>query len=238
MFGKIFGSIKRAFTPKHGLRATRKKYAPQVAGGLALVGGGMALDKTMDAIEGGQEGYIEYGSDPSNVLDKSWNLLKIEDIENGRSTQGFPGSVSLSTWVLCGLVFLAAIYPSWLLFKSAKRCIISSCIFGGGKCCYKTKTKEIEASTSSWRAKDMDVERMQNTELHENVYKPVWTIPMPTLPTPPVDEEHTHQQPLYPPIDLDDSMSVGENNYNDIRTARMAEMLETLKQKYEQPVSE
>ena len=55
MFGKIAKSVKRIFTPKHGLRATRKKYLPKVAGGVALIGGGVALDKTLNAIEGRQD---------------------------------------------------------------------------------------------------------------------------------------------------------------------------------------
>ena len=70
MFGKIAKSIKRAFTPKHGIRATRKKYLPKVAGGVALIGGGVALDKTLNAIEGKQDEYVEYGSDPNNLMDK------------------------------------------------------------------------------------------------------------------------------------------------------------------------
>ena len=166
MFGKIFSSIKRAFTPKHGIRATRKKYAPKVAGGVALIGGGVALDKTLNALEGGQEGYVEYGSDPSNMMDKSWNFLRIEDIQNGRSTQGFLGSISLSTWVLCALFFVAALYPSWLLFKSARRCLISSCLFGKNKNCFKTETSETEATSSSWRMKD--VEKLQDADLHRD----------------------------------------------------------------------
>ena len=75
MFGKIAKSVKRIFTPKHGLRATRKKYLPKVAGGVALIGGGVALDKTLNAIEGKQDEYVEYGSDPNNLMDKSWNFL-------------------------------------------------------------------------------------------------------------------------------------------------------------------
>ena len=75
------------------------------------------------------------------------------------------------------------------------------------------------------------MEKSQDEDLHEPVYKPNWTIP---LPTPPVMEEPIHQHEIYPPIpDLDNSLSVEERQYNDIRSARMAEMLEDLKMKYD-----
>ena len=84
-------------------------------------------------------------------------------------------------------------------------------------------------ANSTWRMKD--VEKLQDVDLHEPVYKPNWTIP---LPTPPVMEEPIHQQAVYPPVpDLDDSLSIEERQYNDLRSARMAEMLEDLKLKYE-----
>ena len=83
MFSKIGKTISRVLTPKHGFRATRKKWAPKVAGGIALVGGGMALDKGLDAIQGTNDEYIEYGVDPTNVVDRSWNILRLEDIQNG-----------------------------------------------------------------------------------------------------------------------------------------------------------
>ena len=134
MFGKLAKSVKRIFTPKHGLRATRKKYLPKVAGGVALIGGGVALDKTLNAIEGTQDTYVEYGNDPNNLVDKSWNLLKLEDVQNGGRTTGFGlGPASLSTWVLAALFFFATLYPSWILFKSAKRCFLTNCLLGVGQ---------------------------------------------------------------------------------------------------------
>ena len=135
MFRKLAKSVQRIFTPKHGFRATRKKYLPKVAGGVALIGGGVALDKTLNTIKGTQDAYVEYGNDPNNLVDKSWNLLKLEDVQNGGRTTGFGlGPASLSTWVLAALFFFAALYPSWILFKSAKRCLLTNCLLGKGNC--------------------------------------------------------------------------------------------------------
>ena len=79
-----------------------------------------------------------------------------------------------------------------------------------------------------------DVEKMQSLmdeDLQESVYKPNWTIPLPTLPS---MEEPGHQHEIYPPVpDLDNELSIEERQYNDLRSARMAEMLEDLKMKYD-----
>ena len=134
MFGKLGKTVQRIFTPKHGIRATHKKYLPKVAGGAALIGGGIALDKTINALEGSNEAYIEYGTDPSSLVDRSWNLLKLEDVQNGGRTGFGLGPASLSTWLLAALFFCAALYPGWIIFKSAKRCFITNCLLGKGNC--------------------------------------------------------------------------------------------------------
>ena len=47
-------------------------------------------------------------------------------------------------------------------------------------------------------------------------------------------EEPGHQHEIYPPVpDLDNELSIEECQYNDLRSARMAEMLEDLKMKYD-----
>ena len=73
------------------------------------------------------------------------------------------------------------------------------------------------------------MQRSVEEDLPESTFKPNWTIP---LPTPPSKEEPGHE--IYPPIPAPDSeLSIEERQYNDLRAARMAEMLEDLKLKYE-----
>ena len=103
-------------------------------------------------------------------------------------------------------------------------------MLGKGNCFKQSKTDETEISNSKWTMKD--IERMQRTaeeDLPEVAFKPNWTIP---LPTPPPMEEPGHE--IYPPIPISDSeLSIEERQYNDLRVARMAEMLEDIKLKYE-----
>ena len=107
---------------------------------------------------------------------------------------------------------------------------MTSCIFGKKNCFKKSKTDEAEVSNTTWRMKDMEkMQSLAEEDLQESVFKPNWTIP---LPTPPSMEEPGHE--IYPPIPaLDNELSIEERQYNDLRSARMAEMLEDLKLKYE-----
>ena len=56
-------------TPKHGLHATHKKYLPKIAGGATLIGSGILADKAINALDGPEESYVEYGTDPTSLVD-------------------------------------------------------------------------------------------------------------------------------------------------------------------------
>ena len=72
MFSKIGKCLSEALTPKHSLRATRKKWLPKVAGGAMLVSGGIAVDKTIGLIEGKDEYILDYSQDDVNIVNKSF----------------------------------------------------------------------------------------------------------------------------------------------------------------------
>ena len=112
MFSKMGKIFSKALTPKHGLRATRKKYLPKIAGGAALIGSGILADKAINALEGPDESFIEYGTDPLSLVDRSWSIVKLEDVHNGARSGAAFGPASITTWIVIALFAFALLYPS------------------------------------------------------------------------------------------------------------------------------
>ena len=82
MLSKIGKRISKALTPKHGLRATNKKWLPKVAGGAMLIGSGIAVDKTLGLIEDKDQYIVDNGLDDASIVDKSFSVLRLEDLTN------------------------------------------------------------------------------------------------------------------------------------------------------------
>ena len=61
------------------------------------VGGGIAVDKTIGLIEGKDEYILDYGQDDVNMVDKSFSILRLEDMTNGSKSRLTLGLAKLST---------------------------------------------------------------------------------------------------------------------------------------------
>ena len=97
MFSKVGKILSKVLMPKHGLRATCRKYLPKITGGATLIGSGILADKAINALEGPDESIMEYGTDPSSLMDRSWSIVKLEDVQNGARSGAAFGPTSITT---------------------------------------------------------------------------------------------------------------------------------------------
>ena len=163
MFGKLGKYISRALTPKHGMRATRKKYLPKVAGGAALIGSGIAIDKTINAIEGRDEGILDYGADPVYMIDKLFSVLRLEDMHNGAKSGSTFGPAAITTWLMVALFVLGLLYPSLIIYRQLKRCY--------SKCTNKSNNLDIAAVESKWTSKKAEKVESVNINIPEEKFE-------------------------------------------------------------------
>ena len=73
MLGKLAKWISKYLSPKKGLRAT-KKVLPKVASGALLIGSGIAVDKTLGAMEDNPS-IVDNGADNSSIIDESFSVI-------------------------------------------------------------------------------------------------------------------------------------------------------------------
>ena len=109
---RIFSSLARKLKPRHGAHYMRKKYLPHVAGGAALLGGGVLLDRGVGAITG--EDSVKYGDMESGVEnifnDEGFSILKFEQL-TGEETDTSPNAMDIMLYLAVILTIVALSYP-------------------------------------------------------------------------------------------------------------------------------
>ena len=141
-----------------------------------MIGSGILVDKTINALEGPDETILDYRADPVNMVDRTWSVLKLEDVHNrARSGSAF-GPAAISTWVLVILFVLGSFYPSWIIYKQIKKCY--------SKCSNRTKDIDMKTVDSKWTMKKMEKAGEMGIDIPEETFtkpefKPEWTPPFP-----------------------------------------------------------
>ena len=114
MIGKLAKKISQAFSPKRITKAT-KKVIPKVATGGLLIGAGIGADKLMTDMED-QPAIIAEALEDSNLMDKSYSFIKVEDVQNGQS-EALMGHACVSTIIMMILILIGMIYPIYIVYK-------------------------------------------------------------------------------------------------------------------------
>ena len=122
MFGrtlaKKFGKILH---PKKVAKASMGA-APKVAGAGLFIGAGIAADKIATGMS--EPDYPKVASSGSDdvMIDKSYSLLKIEDIQNG-AKENIMTPANIMSVVMVIFILLGMSYPCWRLSKRIIACI-------------------------------------------------------------------------------------------------------------------
>ena len=77
MLGKIAKRISKSLTPKNGFHASKKKWHPKLTSGALLIDSGIAVDKTLGAIENKDQYIVENGADDASIVDQSFPVLRL-----------------------------------------------------------------------------------------------------------------------------------------------------------------
>ena len=120
MIGKLAKKISQAFSPKRITKAT-KKVIPKVATGGLLIGAGIGADKLMTDMED-QPAIIAEAPEDSNLVDRSYNFIKVEDVQNGQS-EALMGPAHVSTIIMMILILIWIIYPMYIVYKRIISCL-------------------------------------------------------------------------------------------------------------------
>ena len=125
MFGKnILKKVGKIFRLGKLAKAT-KGMAPKVAGAWLLVGGGIAAEKVVNEFEGEDYPMIMSGSDEVSMVDQSYTLLKVEDVENGAAETILTPS-RIMTIVMFIFIMAGLIVPCCRLRKRIRAWITKS----------------------------------------------------------------------------------------------------------------
>ena len=83
ILNKLAKKIQKAFSPKRITKATRK-VVPKIATGGLSIGAGIGADKLRTDIED-QPAIVAKTPEDSNLVDRSYSFIKVEDVQNGQS---------------------------------------------------------------------------------------------------------------------------------------------------------
>ena len=109
---RIFSRIARKLKPQHGAHYMRKKYLPHVAGGAALLGGGVLLDRGVAAVTG--EDSVKYGDMESGVENifnnEGFSILKFEQL-TGEEMDTSLNAMDIILYLAVIVTIVALSYP-------------------------------------------------------------------------------------------------------------------------------
>ena len=109
---RIFSKIARRLKPQHGLHYMKKKYLPHVAGGAALLRGGVLLDRGVAAVTG--EYSVKYGDMESGVEnifnDEGFSILKFQELTGEEMNAGLD-AMDIVLYLAVIVTIVALSYP-------------------------------------------------------------------------------------------------------------------------------
>ena len=120
MIGKLAKKLSQAFSPKKVTKVTRK-VIPKVATGGLLIGAGIGADKLMNGMED-QPAIMASAPEDSNLIDRSYSFIKVEDLLNGQS-EALMGPARISTIIMIVLLLIGMMYPCYILYKRVFSCL-------------------------------------------------------------------------------------------------------------------
>ena len=87
-----------------------------------MISSGIAVDKTLGLIEDKDQYIVDNRPDDASIVDKSFSVLRLEDLTNGSKAGFTMGPARISTWVMVALLVLGATYPSLIVYRKLSRC--------------------------------------------------------------------------------------------------------------------
>ena len=121
VFHKLAKKLQKALSPKKIGKVT-KKVVPKLATGGLILGAGIGAEKVL-TMHDDQPMLTADAPEDSNMIDRSYNFVKIEDVTNGKtSTLMTPARVT--TIIMFVLILFGLIFPIYRLYKRIVACLL------------------------------------------------------------------------------------------------------------------
>ena len=120
ILNRLAKKIQKAFSPKRISKATRK-VVPKIATGGLILGAGIGAEKLMTDHED-QPIIAAEAPEDSNLVDRSYSFIKVEDVTNGQSA-ALTSPARVSTIIMIVLILIGLVYPIYCIYKRIASCL-------------------------------------------------------------------------------------------------------------------